>query len=86
MFENGDNYNDSSDNASAMKDLSQFSILAGIGFDFPFNNTIYLRGEALFNLRFPNKTINDFIKETENVKAVLGVGPRIKIGFGLNLF
>jgi len=88
VYEDGSNYNEQDDvnKVSAAEDLSQFGILAGVGFDFPLSNAMYLRAEALFNLRFPGKYWSDIAKEeSDNTKATLGVGPRIKVGIGFNL-
>ena len=64
-------------------DNSQFGILAGAGLDFPlpFSDALFLRAEALLNLRFASKEINDAAKSSSG-DTTLGLGPRIKIGVG----
>jgi hypothetical protein len=61
-------------------EYSQFGILAGAGLDFPLTSALYLRGEALFNLRFPSKLMKDTTDAGDS--PTLGMGPRIKIGVG----
>ena len=92
VYESGTNYNDGYEEKdgtvverSSAEDFSQFGILAGVGFDFPLSYTMYLRAEALFNLRFPSKLWSDMTKESNIYEATLGVGPRIKVGIGFNL-
>jgi opacity protein-like surface antigen len=71
------------DDHSAMKDLSQFAILAGGGLDFDITSNLYLRGSALLQLRFPNKEARDGIKDLgSDWKTTLGFGPVIKVGVG----
>jgi len=56
---------------------NQFGILAGVGSDFDLTDSLYLRGEAMFHLRFPST----FMKEADG-SPTLGMGPRIKFGLG----
>jgi len=69
------------------KDLSQFGILGGIGADFGLTDSLYLRAEALFQLRLASKYQNDTKKGLEDMgakggKPTLGVGPVIKVALG----
>ncbi|MCL1814618.1 MAG: autotransporter domain-containing protein [Treponema sp.] len=77
-------------------DLSQFSILAGAGADYNLTDSLYLRGEILFQLRFASKTMKDmadFVKAEiwndysirVNPKTTLGLGPVIKVAVGYRL-
>jgi hypothetical protein len=70
--------------------LSQFGILAGAGADFDINNNLYVRGEALFHLRFASE-LNNAQTDYDNKAAAgsdpkaittLGVGPQFKLGVG----
>jgi hypothetical protein len=67
---------------------SQLGILGGVGLDFNFSRFVFLRTEAMFNLRFASKSMNDG-KNEQNAgfsgfswKNTLGMGPRFKIGVG----
>jgi len=70
-----------SSSAPALKDYSQFGLLAGVGFDVPFTARLFLRTEALFHFRFPNRLTKD-LAEKEIFNTTYGVGPRIKVGIG----
>ena len=66
---------------------SQFGILGGVGLDYNLTDALYLRGEALFHLRFPMKGWKELAKEFEETNffktdATLGVGPQIKVALG----
>jgi len=61
---------------------SQLSILAGVGFDIPFTNSLFLRAEALLNLAFPMKFFNDIADSDDSLSTTLGLGPRFKIALG----
>jgi len=61
-------------------EYSQFGLLAGAGLDFPLTSALYLRGEALFHLRFASKLMTDIASSGDS--TTLGMGPRIKIGVG----
>jgi len=79
----GDKMYDKDSDSSAMKDLSQFSILGGGGFDYNINKNIYLRVSGLLQMRFPSKMQKDYAQELGNpFKATLGFGPVIKVGIG----
>jgi hypothetical protein len=71
-------------------DVSQFGILAGAGLDFPITASLFLRGEALFQLRFAGKFWSDAADAAKepgvSVGTTLGIGPRIKIGVGYKFF
>jgi len=76
------------DGHTITENFSQFGILAGLGIDLPLASAIYLRVQALFNLRFPAESINDRIKDNEyfdKAESTVGVGPRIKVGVGFRL-
>jgi len=67
-------------------EFSQFGLLAGAGLDFPFSKALLLRGEALFHIRFPNKSLKD--NEAilgSGASTTLGMGPRFKVGLGYRL-
>jgi len=70
------------DDHSAMKDLSQFAILAGGGLDFDITSNLYLRGSVLLQARFANKAMRDSVKDAKDTKTTLGFGPVIKVGVG----
>jgi len=60
---------------------NQFGILAGGGADFDLTDNLYLRGEGLFNLRFPSA----YWKEAAdglNASTTMGMGFRMKLGVG----
>ena len=61
-------------------DLNQFGILAGAGLDFNLTDSLYLRGEALFHLRFASKFADDL--SGSGWDTTLGMGPRIRVGVG----
>jgi outer membrane protein W len=67
-------------------DLNQFGFLAGAGLDYPLDflsDALFLRGEVLLHLRFPNKLMKDTATEMgAGTDTTLGVGPRIKVGVG----
>jgi len=68
-------------------DLSQFGFLAGAGLDFPFTDALFLRAEALFQLRLAGKSQHDAAEDLKkatpyDVNTTLGLGPRIKVGVG----
>ena len=70
-----------------LKEQHQLGFLAGVGVDYPLNDNLYLRGEALFSLRLPSKSTEDYIKNAKDsgatdVTPLLGLGPRIKVGVG----
>lgn len=71
------------DNAS---DFNQFSMLFGAGLDFNFTQRIFLRTSCLFQIRFPNKFLDDMEKDLRDIDAdtntTWGMGPLIKIGIG----
>ena len=64
-----------------LKDIHQLGFLAGVGVDYPLNDNLYLRAEALFSLRLPTKQMTDAVKDSD-ATATLGIGPRIKVGVG----
>ncbi|MCL2181112.1 MAG: hypothetical protein FWB83_08290 [Treponema sp.] len=65
-------------------DLSQLGILGGVGIDFPLSESMFIRGQALFQVRLPSKVMSDFISNSV-FDTTLGFGPRIKIGVGFHL-
>jgi len=70
--------------------FSQLGILAGLGFDIGITEQIFIRAEALFQLRLPNKGMKDRAEYWDKVyndtnTTTLGLGPRIKIGVGYKL-
>jgi opacity protein-like surface antigen len=81
--DNGNNPYKDSDDHSAMKDMSQFAILAGGGLDFDITSNLFLRGSVLLQLRFPNKEARDSdILKDKDTKTTLGFGPVIKVAVG----
>jgi hypothetical protein len=84
---------------SAAEWLSQFGLLLGGGLDFPIDNNLFFRGEALLQFRFSSKASRDGISiggdymslsdanKLPGVSAntTVGWGPRIKIGVGYRL-
>jgi len=64
-------------------DYSQFGLLAGLGLDFPLSDSLFIRAEALFQLRLSSKEVNDAL--SSDWKATLGLGPRIKVGVGFKM-
>jgi hypothetical protein len=77
---------------SAVKTLSQFGLQAGAGIDYDFTSRIYLRVEALFQLRFVGESMKKYIdsftfttSEKGNYSSFPGIGPVIKAGFGFRI-
>jgi len=73
-------------------DLSQLGFQGGVGLDFGLTNKLFLRAETLFQLRLPNKVMNDTADESDkslgsygNADATFGMGPVIKVGVGFKL-
>jgi outer membrane protein W len=64
-------------------DLSQLGLLTGIGADFGLTDSLYLRTEGLFHLRFASKMQDDMIRGTTSMSTTFGMGPRIKVGMGI---
>jgi outer membrane protein W len=61
---------------------NQFGLLAGVGLDFNFSRAVFLRTEAMFNLRFPSKSATDEKNRVGDISTTFGMGPRFKIGVG----
>jgi outer membrane protein W len=61
-------------------DMSQFGILAGVGIDKNLTDALYLRAEALFQLRLPSKAMSD--AAVGGASATLGMGAVVKVGVG----
>jgi hypothetical protein len=79
----GDYYENDANHSAG--DLSQFGILAGAGADFDITRYVYIRGEALFHLRFPSNITNDNVGSMNDAKATFGIGPLFKLGIGFRL-
>jgi len=79
--------NDNGDSVDDPGDWSQFGILGGIGVDFFFTSNLFLRAEALCNLRFPSKAAKDMADAVPLVEpdTTLGIGPQLKVGLGFRL-
>jgi len=60
---------------------NQFGILVGGGADFDLTDNLYLRGEGLFNLRFPSEHWKEIASDMDG-SATLGMGFRMKLGVG----
>jgi len=71
---NGNAYTDAGD-------LSQFGLLTGVGADFGLSDSLYLRAEGLFSIRFASKYQKD--AAVGGASTTLGMGPRIKVGIGI---
>jgi hypothetical protein len=92
----GNNPYENVDDRSAASDLSQFFLMAGGGLDYSINRNVYLRVQALFQMRFANKVTRDGVdlankgwddmgepyKSGATTSSSLGIGPRIKVGIG----
>ena len=73
-----------------MRNVSQFGLLGGAGFDYDLTRYLYLRAEMLYHLRFASKEIKDLADVLDSSAklgggigyATLGMGPRIKVGVG----
>ena len=68
-------------------DLSQFGILGGLGADYDLTETLFLRGQALFNLRFPSKMANDVADMLDEIPLMsgditYGMTYRLTLGLG----
>jgi len=63
-------------------DLSQLGFLAGVGMDYGLSDRLYLRGEAMFQLRLPSKFAKDMADLFPSGTPGYGMGPVIKIGVG----
>ena len=68
-------------------DLSQLGILGGLGADYNLSDSWFLRGQALFNLRFPSKMANDAADQVEELSGwsadnTLGMAYRLSLGLG----
>jgi len=69
-------------------ELSQLGLLGGVGADIGITEQIFIRIEALFQLRLPMKTYSDQVKDKSEYfdsSATLGLGPRIKLSVGYKL-
>ncbi|MCL1814617.1 MAG: hypothetical protein FWG27_02185 [Treponema sp.] len=74
---------DDGDKIDDPMDFSQFGLLAGGGVDYDLTDSLYLRGEVLFQLRFASKTMKDMADFFGgDFKTTLGMGPVIKIAVG----
>jgi len=81
-----DSYYNYYSNAS---DLSHLWIKVGAGFDFLFNNLIFLRATALYGIRFNSKFEDDLIAYERSdpdasVNPKLDYGIQIKLAIGFN--
>ena len=67
-------------------DISQIGFLGGVGFDINFSK-LFLRTEAMFHLRLPNKIVKDAATAMGSsgiytTDTTFGMGPRVKLGLG----
>jgi len=62
--------------------FSQFGILGGIGADFNLTDALYLRAEALFQVRLASKAGKDMEDGPGDGKAAIGLGPVVKVALG----
>ena len=74
----GESFNDSGQSAAEW--LSQFGFLGGVGLDYDITDFLYLRGEALFQIRLPMKEFRE--AASGPLKATVGLGPVIKVAVG----
>ena len=69
-----------------MKELGQIGLLGGAGVDITLSGSLFLRIEALYQVRFASKVFNDLADFASSLgadsNATLGKGPRAKIGLG----
>ena len=77
-YDEGKKYNDSV--VDTMLDLGQICFMGGAGFDFGLTRSLFLRFEALYQLRFASKIAND--TATSVRYATLGMGPLVQVGAG----
>jgi len=63
---------------------SQFGLLAGVGADFSLTESLFIRAEALVNIRLPPKRFIDAMDNPGygSIGNTIGIGPRIKLGIG----
>ncbi|MDR2717631.1 MAG: hypothetical protein LBB89_06160 [Treponema sp.] len=61
--------------------LSQLGALAGVGADFYMTDSLYLRGEGMFHLRFPSTAMREAASAIDGA-ATFGMGPRLKAAVG----
>ena len=73
----------------SIKYFSQFGLLGGAGIDIRLTGSLFLRIEAMYQLRFADKTTKDYTIDAlearypgDDAYGVLGMGPRAKIGIG----
>jgi len=64
--------------------LSQFGLLLGAGVDYNLTSRLYLRGQALFQIRFPSRDSNNFATDNPGygITTKAGFGPVIKLAVG----
>ena len=80
-----DDGNDISDSLTdTLKELSQICILGGAGFDMFLAGSLFMRVEALYQVRLSSKTIVDSADANTDPDAMptIGRGPQVKIGVG----
>jgi len=63
-----------------LKRWSQIGLLGGAGFDLSISGPLFLRIEALYQLRFASKGMKD--SASGDAYATLGMGPLVKAGVG----
>jgi len=73
---------------SAPKDLNQFGFLGGVGLDFLFGEHLFIRGEAMIQLRLASQFQKDFADKMaaeqgwKKEDVFPGVGGVFKVGVG----
>lgn len=70
---------------SAPWDFSAFWFKAGLGLDFSFNDTLFLRGEALYGVRLSSKYERDAVEKNSSRAALLGHGLTMRLALGYKL-
>jgi len=78
--ENGNKYYDTI--TDTYKNFSQLGLLGGAGFDFVITGSIFLRVEALYQIRFATKFMSDLFDGDPDFYTTLGMGPIVKAGVG----
>ena len=69
-----------------VRELTQFSVLAGVGGDYDFNCRHFFRASVLLQMRFANKLLR-YNADARGISdgyanTTLGIGPRVQVGVG----
>ena len=74
--------NDSGVAFSDAGNLSQFGLQGGVGVDYNLTDSLFIRAEGIFQVRFPSKLFDDY---WVGVNKTWGIGPVIKVALGYKL-